>query len=85
MFQKNKSNFALKGAGVLLSIMLMTGACQNSPKLTSGIDTNNLDTTVQAGADFYQFASGGWMKNNPLTDEYSRFGSFDKQIGRAHV
>lgn len=78
MFQKNKSNFALKGAGVLLSIMLMTGACQNSPKLTSGIDTNNLDTTVQAGADFYQFASGGWMKNNPLTDEYSRFGSFDK-------
>ena len=78
MFQKNKSNFALKGAGVLLSIMLMTGACQNSPKLTSGIDINNLDTTVQAGADFYQFASGGWMKNNPLTDEYSRFGSFDK-------
>lgn len=80
MLQKNKSNisFALKGAGVLLSIMLMTGACQNSPKLSSGIDTNNLDTTVQAGTDFYQFASGGWMKNNPLTDEYSRFGSFDK-------
>ena len=78
MFKKLKSNFLfpLQGLGIIL--LFMIASCQNSPKMTSGIDTNNLDTTVQAGADFYQFASGGWMKNNPLTDEYSRFGSFDK-------
>lgn len=78
MFQKLKSNFLfpLQGLGIILLFMITS--CQNNPKLTSGIDTNNLDTTVQAGADFYQFASGGWMKNNPLTNEYSRFGSFDK-------
>jgi len=44
--------------------------------LTSGIDLANLDTTVAAGNDFYQYACGGWLKNHPLTPEYSRYGSF---------
>lgn len=45
--------------------------------MTSGIDLTNLDTTAVQGADFYQYACGGWMKKRPLTNEYSRFGSFD--------
>lgn len=45
--------------------------------MTSGIDLTNLDTTAVQGADFYQYACGGWMKKHPLTNEYSRFGSFD--------
>lgn len=45
--------------------------------LTSGLDLNNLDTTFQVGADFYMYATGGWQKANPLTAEYSRYGSFD--------
>lgn len=58
----------------------MTTAC-NSKKDTAtgaGILLANLDTTVSASEDFYQYACGGWMKNNPITGEYSRFGSFDK-------
>ena len=43
----------------------------------SGIDLANLDSTYQPGADFYMYATGGWQKSHPLTDEYSRFGSFD--------
>ena len=61
----------------IIALVLMTNAC-NAPKDTSGINLKNLDTTVVAGNDFYQYACGGWMKNNPLTGEYSRFGSFDK-------
>lgn len=62
---------------VALSLALLAGC--NSRKeaaLTSGIDLANLDTMVAPGTDFYQYACGGWMKNHPLTDEYSQFGSF---------
>jgi putative endopeptidase len=61
----------------IIALVLMTNAC-NAPKDTTGINLKNLDTTAVAGNDFYQYACGGWMKNNPLTGEYSRFGSFDK-------
>lgn len=43
----------------------------------SGIDLANLDSTYLPGTDFYMFATGGWQKAHPLTDEYSRYGSFD--------
>ena len=58
--------------------MLMTTACTNKQEQTTGIDLANLDTTAVPQNDFYQFACGGWMANNPLTPEYARFGSFDK-------
>lgn len=43
----------------------------------SGIDLSNLDKSVRPADDFYQFATGGWQKLNPLPAAYSRFGSFD--------
>lgn len=43
-----------------------------------GIDKTNLDPAVKPGENFYLYACGGWMKNNPLSPEYSRFGTFDQ-------
>ena len=63
----------------LAAFCLMTVACNTAGKhteLTSGIQLANLDTTAHPGTDFYQYACGGWMKNHPLTDEYSMYGSF---------
>ena len=57
---------------------LTLAACTEEKKMNAGIKAENLDETVRPGDDFYQFANGGWIAANPLTDEYSRFGSFDK-------
>ncbi len=62
----------------LFALALTMTACNQKNTQTSGIDLTNLDTTAVAANDFYQYACGGWMKKNPLTGEYSRFGSFDK-------
>ncbi|MBP1664792.1 MAG: endothelin-converting enzyme, partial [Bacteroidetes bacterium] len=64
---------------VIIASLLMTTAC-NSQKAgqSAGIKPENLDTTAMPQNDFYQFATGGWQKENPLTGEYSRYGSFDK-------
>lgn len=61
---------------ILIILMLMSTSCKKQQ--TIGIDLTNLDTTAVAQNDFYQYACGGWMEKNPLTAEYSRFGSFDK-------
>ena len=71
----------------LTTMALLTTACgaikpknanANTSQQTTGIHLENLDKTAVPQNDFYQFACGGWMANNPLTPEYSRFGSFDK-------
>lgn len=43
----------------------------------SGLDLTNIDKSAKPADDFYQYATGGWQKNNPLPAAYSRFGSFD--------
>lgn len=47
-------------------------------ELSSGIKMQNLNQSVNPAEDFYEYACGGWMKNNPLPAAYSRFGSFDQ-------
>ncbi|MDR1553268.1 MAG: M13 family metallopeptidase [Prevotellaceae bacterium] len=63
---------------IIASILIITSCDSKKNALKSGIDITNIDTTVVPGADFYQYACGGWMQKNPLTGEYARFGSFDK-------
>ena len=64
----------------LAALCMMVASCDNGGQnqLTSGLHLENFDTSVTPGTDFYQYATGGWQKNNPLPAAYSRFGSFDK-------
>ncbi|MFT4093180.1 MAG: M13 family metallopeptidase [Niabella sp.] len=41
------------------------------------IDRANMDTTVRPGDDFYTYASGTWVKNNPVPAKETRWGSFN--------
>ncbi len=36
-----------------------------------------MDLTVKPGDDFYQYANGTWLKNNPVPPSKTRWGSFD--------
>lgn len=76
---KVKIMFPLMAAG----LMVLAG-CGNNAQKTDGqssyksVNLANLDTTVAAGADFYQYACGGWMKEHPLKPEFSRYGVFEQ-------
>ena len=62
-------------AAALVSMAALSGCKQQAQ--SGGIRLENMDTTVVAGNDFYQYACGGWIKANPIAPEYSRFGSFE--------
>ncbi len=61
---------------LLIATTVCMAACQPTSKNT-GLTLSNLDKTYTPQENFYQYATGGWQKNNPLKPEYSRFGSFD--------
>ena len=42
------------------------------------IDKSNMDLTVKPGNNFYQYANGNWVKNNPVPASKTRWGSFDE-------
>ena len=61
----------------IATMAVIATGCQHKAQLTSGINLDNFDTTARLQDDFYQYACGGWMKNNPLDAEHSRYGAFD--------
>ena len=61
-----------------VAAMMFAGCTQGKEEGKPAIDLANFDNTVAAGEDFYQYACGGWMANNPLTPEYARYGIFDQ-------
>ncbi len=61
----------------IATMAVIATGCQHKAPLTSGVNADNFDTTARLEDDFYQYACGGWMKNNPLDAEHSRYGAFD--------
>lgn len=68
---KRKFNVLLPA---LLSLSL-GAAAQN--KTIKFIDPANMDLSVKPGDNFYEYASGTWIKNNPVPAKETRWGSFN--------
>jgi putative endopeptidase len=49
---------------------------RNAADSSWGFSTANLDTTCKPCDNFYQFAMGGWLKDNPIPAEYATWGTF---------
>ena len=67
----------------LLSAALLCGlsasAQHDSPKIPKKkfIDASNMDLNYKPGNDFNLYASGTWIKNNPVPAKETRWGSFN--------
>ena len=72
--------------GVALILIAGSGPvarAQSNPATSSwGFNPANLDKNCKPCDDFYEFAMGGWMKNNPIPPEYPQWGSFSQLADR---
>ena len=69
---------------VLFSGMALLGACKDkdsAPNKSAGtpddVLSSHIDTTVHPGDDFFGYANGGWLKNNPIPKSESGWGIFN--------
>ena len=60
-----------------LMMTIMTVAAMSVAAQQVGVNRADMNLTVSPGEDFFEYAGGNWMKNNPLKPEYSRYGVFD--------
>jgi putative endopeptidase len=76
----------LKQSLVAAAAILTLASCGNGTDNTGGkearklLDPANMDTTVRPGDNFYLYANGAWLKNNPVPADQTRWGSFNQLI-----
>ena len=61
----------------MISLCALAACGPKGVQHAPALDLTDLDTTASPKMDFYQYATGGWQKKNPLKPEFSRYGSFD--------
>lgn len=70
-YQNLKRYFAALG-------IVAAGFSANAQTIKKFIDPANMNLSVKPGDDFYQYASGTWIKNNPVPAKETRWGSFNE-------
>ncbi len=63
---------------IILFALSALVACKGNTEKVAAINPENFDEQISPAENFYQYATGGWQKNNPLKPEFSRFGRFDE-------
>lgn len=62
---------------ILFAVLLLTHSCElKKMEKEKSFDAKNMDMSVNPGQDFFTYANGNWLKENPVPDEYSVYGAF---------
>ena len=61
---------------VVSSLSVLAISKPSSKDSFKAIDPKNIDTKVRPQDDFYHYANGMWIKNNPIPGTEVRWGSF---------
>ena len=69
-------NYFPRYLGVLLAAVLLTAFSLNNG--FQALNLSFMDTTINAGDDFYQFVNGKWMETAEIPADRGRWGSFDE-------
>ncbi|MBU8892561.1 MAG: M13 family metallopeptidase [Bacteroidales bacterium] len=76
-----KIKLTLKLTAIAIISMILTTSCQQKVDEKITLNVSQIDTSFNPTDDFYHFANNGWMKEYPLPDDESRYGSMD-QLGK---
>jgi len=68
----------LKTTALALTAMMGSYISPAQTAVTKFIDSANMDLSVHPGDDFNTYASGTWVKNNPVPAKETRWGSFNQ-------
>ena len=62
----------------IFAVIVVIVNAQKEVKNFKTLEFDYMDLSVEPSDDFYQYATGTWMKNNPVPDEESRWSSFNQ-------
>jgi putative endopeptidase len=69
----------MKRSLVAAAVCASTAGAQNAvPMQTKPLDPANMNTSVAACTDFFEYANGGWIARNPVPPAFSNWGGFSE-------
>jgi len=72
----------LLGAATLFGQQASSGKAPTEPKAPHSFDVSAIDTTADPCVDFYQYACGNWVKDNPIPGDQVVWGRFNELAER---